>query len=255
MAHDVLAAFLTALVAMQTPAPSTTPKIELSATVTGGAASAPAAQRFDIPTDALVAYAYTPATICSLRTISTTKPPAGGNGWRIEVKPANIQGPIIGVPIVVTWQRLWEGSHEGAGKTGTSTFVMQPGTSVPLDTIVGDAIRVAEEMKSHLSSWKPGMPIPPEIQTDVFIKNLQASVQKRIDEKMRMMRENGYSDTHPEIVAITNEIAAMARPLNSRVQTLVDDQLAKLSTMPPTVIDGCTATGMTLTIGVTAGGM
>lgn len=231
-------------------------KIQLASFVQGPGEPLPAvAQVFDVPTAPLVVYVYTAGTLCSPRTISTTKPVSGGNGWRVEVTPANIDGPIIGIPVTLAWQRLWEGSTAITdGKKGTLTLVMQPGTAVPLDTMDGDAARVVREQAARLNAWKPGMPLPPEIAQSTFVKNLEKLLSDAQLRKAMALRDSGYNDNHPTVIAANTDIEFITSSLNTRARTMIEEAVRNLASAPPTVIDGCTATGMTLQFGALSPG-
>ena len=135
-----------------------------------------------------------------------------------------------GVALNVTWQRLWESRTELTNRPKqTQLLLMQQDSFMPLDTIDVDGVRFAREARTRLEQWQPGQPLPPEIQQDMFVQNMQGMVAARTGDKMRMIRENGYADTHPAVIAINDEIAALQRPLTNRVKTLIADRLQKMA--------------------------
>ena len=248
MLHTLIAGLLLALLP-QSPAA----RLDVGVSVSGLATAAPVAQSFALPSGPTTIYIYSATTICSARTVSTTKPTTAGNGWRLEISPAKFDRPLIGVALNVTWQRLWESRTELTnGPKQTQLLLMQQDSFVPLDTIDVDGVRFAREARTRLEQWQPGQPLPPEIQQDMFVQNMQGMVAARTGDKMRMIRENGYADTHPAVIAINDEIAALQRPLTNRVKTLIADRLQKMASAPPAPVDGSTAQGMTLTLGVSA---
>lgn len=238
----------------QSPASALPPRIELSAFVEMPEVMLPAVvKRVDVSSLPAVFYVYSSASLCSPRAITTEKPETAGNGWRVELRP-EADAPPNSIKLTVIWQRLWEGGIDRVGgRNGKTVALMQVPSGMAVDTIDADMKRIAEERAEPLKNWKAGQPIPPDVANDQFVQYLQKALSEKQLQKAALIRQNGYRDDHPALADINNDIANVMRPLNSRVQTLIDDHLQKLRAQPPTNVDGCAAQGMTLQISATTG--
>ena len=155
------------------------PKIDVSAQIymPDGKASG-ASRRVELGTEPVVLYLYTGKTLCEARTVSTEKPMVAGNGWKLELTAAPGTPAAKGAAVVkATWQRLWEGGKElSSAGSKASTVTLTPGNTVPLDTIDGAGRRLARDVAVRVQRWKPGDPIPAEIQRDKVVENLSGRI-------------------------------------------------------------------------------
>ena len=259
MTHGLFAWLLTgSLLAMRADQPASLqkPQIEISSIVTmPGGPTPPVIHRVDMPTAPVVIYVYSGKTICDARVIGPERPTEAGNGWRLELRPAAIAAvkDTLLIAVQVTWQRLWEGGKPLVnGASGSTTVLMQPGSTMPIDKLDGDATRIARETAARLSAWTTGSDVPPEFAHDQVVVALLSSINKFELDKSRLRRDNGFGETHPSMVAIDAQIAAMHRPLDVRVRTLIATAIVDLA-KPPTTTSGYAASAMTLQLKASGG--
>lgn len=246
----------TAIGAVDEQAPK--PKIDVSAQIymPDGKASG-ASRRIDIGTDPVVLYVYTGKTLCEARTVSTEKPVVAGNGWKVTLTPFKSM-QIIGVKsslpkdaveVKASWQRLWEGGKEVAnGQSESKVLALGPGSVVPLDTIDGGGRRAARESAARMQEWKAGDPIPEDLQRDPTVLNLAVTINRLLQDRMKLKAENSYGDGHPRVMKITTEINANQKALSDRLQLLISSGGAASSPIGTTAVDGCAALSMNLQV-------
>lgn len=213
--------------------------------------SSGASQRIEAGAEPVVLYVYTGQTLCEARTVSTQKPVVAGNGWRLELGPASSGAPNTpkgAFSIKATWQRLWEGGKPLTnGAKNTQTIQLQPGASVPLDTIDGSARRAAREAITRMKNWSNGDPIPEEIKRDQEVERL-SQVPEKVRNQIKAMRSSGLAGDHPNVIAAMQEFAESEVLLTVRIRTLAEYLAQNPSSAPSTAVpsDGCAALSMNL---------
>jgi hypothetical protein len=195
-------------------------------------------------------YVFTGKTLCEAQTVSSERPSAAGNGWRLDLKP----GAAGSNAMQVTWERLWVGGKPSSGG-GTRTLTLGSGSPLVLDSIDGGARLLRKETIERLKGVSVN-----DLRTLIAVEDIDGvtngrtkAIDARLSELERHRRElievQRLGAANTQVIRVDNEMADNRRALQQELASNVATVLTTLQNNTQlTAVDGCDALSMNLRI-------